>query len=316
MNPTLRRPIIRIAVLVGAWCCGFLFYLFLGNSVGQTWVECSLGESLFSFWEKVSDTLQVRLSGMGLDKNTFGQIVALTLGDRQFLSPEIKQLYREAGASHLLALSGMHLGILYGAFRLIMRNLAYTRWKWCAFAAIMFVLWSYALMTGCPKSLIRAALMTSLALLLQICGERRDGIDILNVSGAMVLLVDPASIMDMGFQMSCAAMLGIIILGIPLTDKWRDLPLIARAIMSSMAISISAQFAIMPLTLLYFNSITTYGALTSLAAIPLTTLIIYFSIGIYAGMPWCTPIVETLLRCQNMVMEFTGNLPGAYIDLG
>jgi competence protein ComEC len=55
---------------------------------------------------------------MGLDKNTFGQIVALTLGDRQFLSPEIKQLYREAGASHLLALSGMHLGILYGAFRL------------------------------------------------------------------------------------------------------------------------------------------------------------------------------------------------------
>ena len=316
MNPTLRRPIIRIAVLVGAWCCGFLFYLFLGNSVGQTWVECSLGESLFSFWEKVSDTLQSRLSGMGLEENTYGQIVALTLGNRQFLSPEIKQLYREAGASHLLALSGMHLGILYGVFKLILRNMTYTRWKWVAFSAIMFILWSYALMTGCPKSLIRAALMTSVALLLQICGERRDSIDILNVSAAIVLLADPASIVDIGFQLSCAAMLGIIILGIPFSEKWQNLPLIPRAILSSLAISISAQLATTPLTLLYFNSITTYGALTSLAAIPLTTLIIYFSIGIYAGMPWCIPIVEILIKCQNMVMEFTGNLPGAYIDLG
>ena len=316
MNPTLRRPIIRIAVLIGAWCCGFLFYLFLGNSVGQTWVECSLGESLFTFWGKVSDTLQSRLSGMGLEENTYGQIVALTLGNRQFLSPEIKQLYREAGASHLLALSGMHLGILYGVFKLILRNMTYTRWKWFAFSAIMFILWSYALMTGCPKSLIRAALMTSVALLLQICGERRDSIDILNVSAAIVLLADPASIVDIGFQLSCAAMLGIIILGIPFSEKWQNLPLIPRAILSSFAISISAQLATTPLTLLYFNSITTYGALTSLAAIPLTTLIIYFSIGIYAGMPWCIHIVEILIRCQNMVMEFTGNLPGAYIDLG
>ena len=315
MNPTLRRPIIRIAVLIGAWCCGFLFYLFLGNSVGQTWVECSLGESLFSFWEKVSDTLQVRLSGMGLDKNTFGQIVALTLGDRQFLSPEIKQLYREAGASHLLALSGMHLGILYGAFRLIMRNLAYTRWKWCAFAAIMFVLWSYALMTGCPKSLIRAALMTSLALLLQICGERRDGIDILNVSAAMVLLVDPASLWDIGFQLSCAAMLGIIVLGIPTTENWRHLPLLPRVTLSSLAISISAQLATMPLTILYFQSIATYSALTSLVVIPLTTLIIYFSIGIYAGMPWCIPVVKWLIWCQNEVMKLVSSMPGAYIEL-
>ncbi|MBR5577101.1 MAG: ComEC/Rec2 family competence protein [Bacteroidaceae bacterium] len=314
MNPTMRRPIIRIAVLVGAWCCGFLFYLFLGNSMGQTWVECSLGESLFSFWEKVSDALQVRLSGIGLDENTFGQIVALTLGDRQILSTEIKQLYREAGASHLLALSGMHLGILYGAFRLIMRNLAYTRWRWCAFAAIMFVLWSYALMTGCPKSLIRAALMTSLALLLQICGERRDGIDILNVSAAMVLLVDPASLWDIGFQLSCAAMLGIIILGIPATENWRHLPLLPRLVLSSLAISISAQLATLPLTLLYFQSIATYSALTSLVAIPLTTLIIYFSIGIYAGMPWCIPVVKWLIWCQNEVMKLVSSMPGAYIE--
>ena len=315
MNPTMRRPIIRIAVLVGAWCCGFLFYLFLGNSLSRSWVECSAGEWLFATWQRYADILQNRLADMGLNKESFGQIVALTLGNREFLSPETKLLYREAGASYLLALSGMHLGILYSAFRMVMQNLAYTRWKWPAFCGIMILLWSYAVMTGCPKSLIRAALMTSLALLLQVCGERRKPLDILNVSAAVVLFTDPASLWDIVFQLSCAAMLGIIILGIPTTENWRHLPLLPRMILSSLTISFSAQLATLPLSLLYFQSIATYSALTSLVSIPLTTLTIYFSIGIYAGIPWCIPVAEWLLWCQNEVMELVSNLPGAYIEL-
>jgi competence protein ComEC len=210
---------------------------------------------------------------------------------------------------------GMHLGILYGLFRPVMQNVAFTRWKWPAICAIMLLLWSYAVMTGCPKSLIRAALMTSLALLIQVCGERRKHLDILNVSAAVVLLTDPASLWDIGFQLSCAAMLGIIVLGIPFTENWRHLPLLPRMILSSLAISISAQLATLPLTLLYFQSIATYSALTSLVAIPLTTLIIYFSLGIYAGIPWCIPVVEWLIWCQNKLMELVSTMPGAYIEL-
>ena len=283
--------------------------------MSRNWMECSMGKWLFATWQGCADFLQERLASMNLSKESFGQIVALTLGNKDFLTPETKLLYREAGASHLLALSGMHLGILYGAFRMVMQNLAYTRWKWPAFCSIMMLLWSYAMMTGCPKSLIRAALMTSLALLLQVCGERRSHIDILNVSAAVVLLTDPASLWDIGFQLSCAAMLGIIILGIPTTENWRHLPLLPQLILSSLAISISAQLATLPLTLLYFQSIATYSALTSLVAIPLTTMIIYFSIGIYAGIPWCIPVVEWLIWFQNKVMEMVSNLPGAYIEL-
>ncbi len=315
MNPTFRRPIIRIAVLVGAWCCGFLFYWLMGSSLSRSWAECSPGEWMLAVWEGCAIFLQERLAAMGLKEECFGQIVALTLGNRDFLTPETRQLYREAGAAHLLALSGMHMGILYGVFGMVMRNLTYTRWKWPAFCGIMLLLWSYAVMTGCPKSLIRAALMTSLALLIQVCGERRKQLDILNVSAAMVFLTDPASLWDIGFQLSCAAMLGIIILGIPTTENWRHLPLLPRMLLSSLAISISAQLATLPLTLFYFNSIATYSALTSLVAIPLTTLTIYFSIGLYAGMHWCIPVVEGLIWCQNGVMRFIAGLPGAYIEV-
>ena len=315
MNPTFRRPIIRIALLALAWCCGFLFYLLLGESLGTQWTECGIGEWMFTKWQGCSTMLQHRLSGMGLSNETYGQVVALTLGNREFLSPATKQLYREAGASHMLALSGMHLGILYGLLRLIMKHLIYTRWKWMAFGTTMFILWSYAIMTGCPKSLIRAALMLSVALLLHMSGERRKGLDILVVSMAIVFLTDPASLFDIGFQLSCAAMSGIIILGMPLTEHFRKMALVPRLILSSLAISLSAQISTLPFTLWYFGSIATFSALTSLIAIPLTSLAIYLSLGVYAGCGWCVPILEYVIYFQNSIMAFISKLPGAYITL-
>ena len=99
---------------------------------------------MLAVWEGCAIFLQERLAAMGLKEECFGQIVALTLGNRDFLTPETRQLYREAGAAHLLALSGMHMGILYGVFGMVMRNLTYTRWKWPAFCGIMLLLWSYA----------------------------------------------------------------------------------------------------------------------------------------------------------------------------
>ncbi|MCM1516316.1 MAG: ComEC/Rec2 family competence protein, partial [Paraprevotella sp.] len=314
MNSSFRRPIIRIAVLVGAWCCGFLFCTLIGKSLGTSWAECGIGYRIICFWKECALLLQGRLLGMEMDKGTLGQLLALTLGNREYLTPEIKMLYRRAGAAHLLALSGMHLGILYGCMRMAVRRLTYTRWRWLALAVVLWVIWSYALLTGCSMSLVRAALMMSLALVLQVCRDGRKPLDILNVSAALVLLADPAAVLDVGFQMSCAAMSGIIILGMPMCEHWARLPYMCNVVLNSLAISVSAQVGVMPLTLFYFGSIACYGAITSLVAIPLTTLIIYCGLGLYAGWAWCVPVAEWLVECQNMIMEFVSQLPGAYIE--
>ncbi len=258
--------------------------------------------------------LQCRLLEMDMNRDALGQVLALTLGNREYLSPEIKALYRQAGAAHVLALSGMHLGILYGCMRMVVRRLAYTGWRWLTLAVVLWVIWSYALLTGCPMSLIRAALMMSLALVLQVCWDGRKSIDILNVSAAIVLLVDPAAVLDVGFQMSCAAMLGIIILGIPMCGHWQGVHYIYKVVLDSLSISVSAQLGVLPLSLFYFESVACYGALTSLVAIPLSTLIIYFSLGLYGGWTWCIPVIEWLVWCQNKAMEFVGQLPGAYVE--
>ncbi len=274
-----------------------------------------MGHWLICFWKDCALSLQARLLETDIDKDALGQVLALTLGNKEYLSLEIKAVYRQAGAAHILALSGMHLGILYGCMRMLVRRLTYTRWRWLTLAVVLWVIWSYALLTGCPMSLIRAALMMSLALVLQMCWDGRKSLDILNVSVALVLLVDPAALLDVGFQLSCAAMLGIIILGIPICGHWQKVHYIYKVVLDSLAISISAQLGVLPLTLFYFESVACYGAITSLLAIPLSTLIIYFSLGLYAGWTWCIPVVEFLVECQNAVMEFVGHLPGAYIEL-
>lgn len=276
-------------------------------------MECGVGHGMMAFWRECALLLQGRLMAMDIDKDVLGQVLALTLGNREYLSPEIKTLYRQAGAAHVLALSGMHLGILYGFLHMLVRRLTYTRWRWVMLGVALWVIWSYALLTGLPLSLVRAALMMSLALVLQMCWEGRKSMDILNVSAALVLLSDPAAVLDVGFQLSCAAMLGIIILGLPMCGRWTGLPYLCRVVANSLAVSVSAQLGVLPLTLFYFESVACYGAITSLAAIPLTTLIIYSSMGLYAGCTWCIPLVEWLVRCQNMFMELVGGLPGAYI---
>ena len=312
---SFRRPIIRIALLLVAWCCGFLFFMFVGEGAGKEFAGSGVGGWMFEFWERCTDMLQQRLQAMGLSEETYGQVVALTLGKREYLSPVTKALYREAGASHMLALSGMHLSILYGMMRWFVGRMSLTRWKWGGFCIALVSIWSYAIMTGCPKSLIRAALMLSVSLMTLASKEKRGGVDVLVVSAAIVLLLDPASLMDIGFQMSCAAMLGIMLLGLPLADGFKERPWLVRVVTESLCISLSAQLCTMPLTLWYFGSIATYSALTSLVAIPLTMMIIYASIGVYAGCVWMVVPLEALISLQNRFMSIMANLPGAYIVL-
>ena len=266
--------------------------------MAMSWTDCGMGDWLLSLWEKVALALKVRLEMMQLNIQTYGQVLALTLGDRSHLTMEIQDLYRQAGASHVLALSGMHIGIIYGVFRVLLNRTLYTRGKWLVFLLVVVLLWSYALLTGCPKSLIRATLMISLSLLIQVFGESRKTMDILCVSAALVLLVDPSSVFDVG---------------VPLCERWIEKPFLLRFLLNTITISVAAQLATMPLTLLYFHSLAPYSALTSILVIPLTTMILYASILVFCGASWMVPFLEAMISLQSQVMMLIAQLPGAYI---
>ena len=300
---------------MGAWCCGFLFYILNGLSISDLlfdgWLQCKL-----SHWgNDASSLLLDRLKSSGLSQGATAQVAALTLGHKEMLTPEIKYMYRSAGASHILALSGMHLGILYGIFSIVVRNSINSLYKWITIPVILTTIWSYALLTGTPYSLIRAALMVSIALLIEAGGRRCHGMDILTTSMCVVFILNPGTAFDCGFQLSCAAMTGILVLGIPVIKNIKVRNKLLRSIIGSLSVSFAAQLCTTPLTLWYFGSIATLSWLTCLVTLPLTLVTIYLSVGMYCGIWGCATLIEHTISIQNTIMTYIGKLPFAYIEI-
>lgn len=299
---------------IAAWCCGFLFCFLTGHILKDHWTDCSIGRYLINWWQDIAMLLQQRLERLPLKEETLSQLLALTLGRREYLSPEMKHLYRVAGGSHILALSGMHLGIVYGIFRIFINRILFTQYKWIGVGLAFVLIWSFALMIGCPRSLVRAAVMTSLLIVLQASMRSRNSLDILSLSISLIVIVDPTAAFDIGFQLSCAAILGIILIANPEIYAYAVKGKITKFILSAVWISLAAQLATAPLCIWYFHSLAIYSTLTSLFAVPITTAILYCSIGLYLGCDLMIPIIDFLIYLQNYIMEFVGSLPYSYIE--
>lgn len=140
---------------------------------------------------------------------------ALTLGDKSLLEKDTQQVFSETGTSHILALSGLHLGILVSIFNfLVLKRLR--RWWSRAIGLVLVVslLWTFTFLVGMPISLLRASTMFTL-MQIGVCMGRGRGATLnnLSLSAILLLVADPLSLFDVGFQMSFAAVLAIILAG-------------------------------------------------------------------------------------------------------
>lgn len=207
---------------------------------------------------------------------------ALVLGDRSGLSRETKAVFRKSGASHLLALSGLHLGILYALLRFLTRGLGggHPVGRRLRFVLMTALTGAYVLITGASPSLVRAFLFIFLAEAARLNPSRRTSL-LRSLFGALTLQLafHPTVITSMGFQLSYLAMAGIAILYPPLRriypegTRWSPL----RYIWNAAALSISCQATTAPLVWWRFHSFPRYFLLTNLLALPLTPLVMVSS---------------------------------------
>jgi competence protein ComEC len=132
----------------------------------------------------------------------------------------------------------------------------------------------------------------------------------LSFAAILMLLCNPQSLFDVGFQMSCMAVMGIILLT----------PNIHNKVGSILLVSLSAQIATLPLTLYYFGQWSCYGIFLSLLVIPLSTIILYGMLGVYLLLPFTVfaqklyIVVEEMVEILNKVVSFVASLPGAMIN--
>jgi competence protein ComEC len=239
--------------------------------------------------------------------NEFGVLAALTLGYTEDLQPDLRKSYSASGATHILSVSGLHVGTVYAVLFFIFGFLNHNqRQKISKIIIITLCMWGYAFITGLSPSVVRATLMFTFVALAN-CLERKSQIyNTIFMSAFFMLLVNPNFLFDIGFQLSYSAVLSIIFFQPPLTKllptnhrflKWgRDLLLV----------SVAAQIGTAPFTLYYFQQFPNYFLLTNLLVIPLSTLVIYLAMGLLAVsfIPYLSTAVAFLLKISVGLLNF------------
>ena len=201
---------------------------------------------------------------------------ALLTGDRSGLPRDTVRVFRESGGAHLLALSGLHIGILYLLLSKLLWPLGNSpRARRIRYGLILLSAGLFTLMTGASPSIVRAFLFIFLTETARITGRPRDPIRILTTALLIQLVITPSSVTSVGFQLSYLAMTGIFLL-FPVLESWYPKGLRfdpVRKIWQAAALSISCQAFTGPLAWLRFHTFPTYFLLTNLLAMPVTTLL-------------------------------------------
>lgn len=256
-----------------------------------------------------------RYRQMGAADDQYAVLAAMTLGDKSAMTSELRQVYAVSGASHVLALSGLHLGIIYMLLSLLVVN---RRLRLLSQVMIVTAIWAFALLVGLPASVVRAAVMISLYALLSLAGRNRMSVNALALAALCILMVNPDSLADVGFQLSFLAMLAILLL-LPLADRLvprhrlQDYPLL-RWLWGLTTVSVAAQVGVAPLVAYYFGRFPTWFLLTNIVVIPTTTLILCLALAALL-LPAVGSALLWTVGALNTVLTFIAvSLPCASID--
>jgi competence protein ComEC len=246
----------------------------------------------------------------------FAVLAALTLGYTNDLQPDLRAGYAAAGVMHILALSGLHIGIVYVVFAFLLGFLNKTnRQKVIKSLIIMLFLWAFAFLTGLSASVIRATLMFSFVTV-ATCFERKSQIyNTIFMSMLVMLLFNPNYLYNVGYQLSYAAVLSIIFFK-PVLDKiYNPTNRYLRFAWSTFSVSLAAQIGTTPFTLYYFQQFPNYFLITNIIAIPIATIVIYLAMGLLFSsfVPYLPDCIGFLLNrtvwLLNYVMSSIQNLP-------
>ncbi len=229
-----------------------------------------------------NDARQFLLSSLksnGIEGDQYAIASALILGSKDELDFEVKQAYATAGAMHVLAVSGLHVGIIFLILNTLLSILDTSKKGRTVKAIILLIaLWSYALITGLSPSVLRAATMFSFVIIGTVLNRKSSIYNTLAASAFFLLIINPNLLFEVGFQLSYIAVLGIVYLQPLIYKRIYTRWWLLDKIWAITAVSIAAQIATLPLTLYYFNQFPVYFMLSNLLVIP--SAIVILSLGI------------------------------------
>ena len=230
---------------------------------------------IYAFSYRFRDILLASLRHSGLDNDEFGVAAAILLGYDDKLADEVRKNYVAAGSMHILCVSGMHVGIIYLIAGFLLGFLKRKKWqKILKQVLLLALIWLYALIAGLSPSILRASLMITFVIVGELIERKGFIINSIAASAFVLLCVNPYNLFEIGFLLSYAAVIGIVVLQKPIYHLiYVKNKLLDRA-WEITAVALAAQIATIPFTLFYFHQFTTYFCLSNLFMTPISFLVI------------------------------------------
>ncbi|MBQ4387656.1 MAG: ComEC/Rec2 family competence protein [Prevotella sp.] len=306
---------------IGIGVCFVLLGLTLGARSYQYLPAEPSPSALTAKATQVRQQLLQHYRSWGLDDEALGVVAAMTLGEKSALDRDLKDTYSRVGAAHILALSGLHLMIIYTVIAFF---IGWRRFRIFSQVVIILSIWAFAVMVGMSPSVVRSAVMISLYALLSLGHRDRMSVNTLALTAIIMLAVNPQSLYSISFQLSFMAVLAILLFN-PLFYRLVPLHVLQHhrwlgILWGLTTVSLSAQIGTAPLVAYYFGRFSTWFLLSNYFVIPLASAVLYLTLGCLAT-GWWTVLHQMLISLlagvvvlMNRLLQAVARLPYSSIE--
>ena len=267
------------------------------------------------YFLKLRSRLLSRIKTDQADANAVAVVAAMALGDKSALTHELREVYSVSGASHVLALSGLHLSIIFMLLTLLLGGSKFFTVH-CSLLPLLSI-WAFVFLVGMPVSVIRSATMLTVYSLLSLGHRDKMSVNALAFTALFVLIVSPISLFDIGFQMSYLSVFAILLI-VPLSERLFPVGYlmthrVIKWLWGMVAVSCAAQIGVAPLVAYYFGRLPVYFLLTNFLVIPATILILWLSPVVFL-FPSLAYLLLYIVSGLNTLLTTIAPIPGASID--
>lgn len=277
--------------------------------------------------ERYKSKIESKLVSLHVKQQDYAVIAAMALGDKSALDSNTRNSYSISGASHILAVSGLHVGIIFQLFIFLLGGRKYSFYT---IALSLISIWTYVFLIGLPASAVRAAIMLS-AYSISLAFHRT-GLPLNTLAAAYIfmLFISPLYLFELSFQLSFLAVASILLFFPPLYSLLTIRSRFIRWAWGLLCVSLAAQIGTLPVIVYSFGRISCYSLLTNYIAIPAATLILYLGAALILFSPLTllspvspvvTPIISLTAKILTSITQFLNTairlismLPGASIE--
>ena len=265
------------------------------------YIESTKAHSLYGYANIIRQTIISRLNNYDFKPNELAIIKALLLGQRQDISDELRQQYINAGAIHILAISGLHIGIILMILNFLFGFLnRFKNGRLIKTILILILLWSFAVVAGLSPSVMRAVTMFSAVAIGMNLKRPHNIYNTLAISAFVILLFKPMFLFEIGFQLSYLAVIGIVAIQPLLYNRIKTKYWLPNKVGELLTVSIAAQIGVFPLSLYYFHQFPGLFFLSNLIIIPI--------LGVVLGFGFFIILLALCNSPNNFIFETYGTL--------